>query len=177
MDDDQESFAPVCAWSSVRLFLILAIIMKWQTVSVDWENAFIQAVLEKPMYMSVQRGFRSNLGQDGCVRLLKSLYGSKFAPRNWYTHLRKALLQLGLKESPFDPCLLYRDNLIMVLYVDDAGIAAPTRDIIESFVQELKDLDFALDIEDIRCWNAPLSKQQYQTRSHLRYQPSCSFHC
>ena len=148
MDDDQESFAPVCAWSSVRLFLILAIIMKWQTVSVDWENAFIQAVLEKPMYMSVPRGFRSNLGQDGCVRLLKSLYGSKFAPRNWYTHLRKALLQLGLKESPFDPCLLYRDNLIMVLYVDDAGIAAPTRAIIESFVQELKDLDFALDIED-----------------------------
>lgn len=148
MVDDQESYAPVCSWSSVRFFLVLAMIMGWKTVSVDWANAFIQATLKKPMYMATPRGFRSKLGNNGCLRLLKSLYGSKFAPRNWYTHLRKALLQLGLKESAIDPCLLYRENLIMVLYVDDAGICAPTRDIINAFVQELKDLDFDLDIED-----------------------------
>ena len=36
----------------------------------------------------------------------------------------------------------------MILYVDDAGIAAPKRSLIDDFVQELRDLDFDLDIED-----------------------------
>ena len=149
MDDDEESFAPVCAWSSVRLFLVIAMILGWTTVSVDWANAFIQALLKQPMYMATPRGFKNKFGQAGCVRLHRSLYGSKYAPRNWYMHLRQALLnELNMKESPIDPCLLYRDNLIMVLYVDDAGLAAPDRSIIDAFVQELKDLNFDLDIED-----------------------------
>ena len=148
MDSDEESFAPVCSWTSVRLFLVLAMIMGWKTVSVDWNNAFIQAILDKPIHMSIPRGFKSKYGHNGCVRLRRSLHGSKFAPRNWYMHLRKALLQLGFKESAIDPCLLHKKNILMVLYVDDAGIAAPSRDIIDEFVQQLKDLDFDLDIED-----------------------------
>jgi len=36
----------------------------------------------------------------------------------------------------------------MVLYVDDAGISAPSRKIIEDFVAQLKDLGFDLEIED-----------------------------
>ena len=149
MDDDEESYAPVCAWSSVRLFLVIAMIMGWTTVSVDWCNAFIQAILKQPMYMATPRGFQNRFGNNGCLRLTRSLYGSKYAPRNWYTHLRQALLnQLNMKESPIDPCLLYRDNLIMCLYVDDAGLAAPHRSIIDAFVQELKDLGFDLEIED-----------------------------
>ena len=140
MDDDEESFAPVCGWSSVCLFLVLAMIMGWVTVSVDWNNAFI--------YMSIPRGYTSKLGRNGCLKLVRSLHGSKFAPRNWYMHLRAALLQLGFKESTIDPCLLYKHNLLMVLYIDDAGIAAPSREIIDDFVQQLRDMDFNLDIED-----------------------------
>ena len=36
---------------------------------------------------------------------------------------------------------------MMVLYVDDAGIAAPNQSIIDEFVAELKDLGFDLEIE------------------------------
>ena len=98
MDDDEESYAPVVSWSTVRFFLILSIMMGWVTVSVDWANAFIQAALKEPMYMETPRGFRKKLyGTLGCLRVTKSLYGSKYAPRNWYTHLRSALLQLGMK--------------------------------------------------------------------------------
>ena len=147
MNSDEESFAPVTSWSSVRLFLVLAIILGWITISIDFNNAFIQAVLEKPIYMSIPRGFKSKHGPSGCVKLLRSLYGSKFAPRNWYMHLRQALLKLGFKESPIDPCLLYKKNILMVLYVDDAGIAAPNRAIIDELIQQLRDMDFDLDIE------------------------------
>ena len=37
--------------------------------------------------------------------------------------------------------------MLLILYVDDAGIAAPTKDIIMKFVQELRDIGFDLDIE------------------------------
>ena len=148
MAEDADSYAPVVGWSTVRFFLVISMMMGWSTVSVDWANAFIQAKLKEPMYMETPRGFRNSFGKQGCLRVTRSLYGSKFAPKNWYTHLRSALLSLGLKESPIDKCLFYRPGLLMVLYVDDAGIAAPRRSLIDDFVQELKDLGFDLDIED-----------------------------
>ena len=114
--------------------------MGWVTVSVDWANAFIQAVLKEPMYMETPRGFRNQFySVHGCLSVTKSIYGSKFTPRNWYTHLRSALLQLGLKESP---------NLLLLPYVDDTGIAAPKQSLIDDFVQDLRDLNFDLEIED-----------------------------
>ena len=148
MKVDAESYAPVVSWSTIRFFLCLSMKLGWTTVSVDWANAFIQATLDKPMYMSTPRGFLNKFGSRGCLRVTKSIYGSKFAPRNWYNHLRTALRAMGMEESPYDPCLLYRENLMMVLYVDDAGIAAPTKQIIEDFIIELrKKHGFDLEME------------------------------
>ena len=53
-----------------------------------------------------------------------------------------------MKESPHDQCLLYRPGLLMVLYVDDAGLAAPTMQGINHFVKQRKDMGFDMDIED-----------------------------
>ena len=53
MDQNEDNFAPVCAWSSVRFYLVASMILGWTTVSVDWANAFIQATLEKPIYMAI----------------------------------------------------------------------------------------------------------------------------
>ena len=62
-------------------------------------------------------------------------------------HLRASLLELGMQESPFNKCLLYQKTLMMVQYVDNAGIAAPNQSIIDNFVAELKELGFDLEIE------------------------------
>ena len=97
--------------------------------------------------MSTPRGFCNKYGKNGCLRLRKSLYGSRYAPRNWYLHLRQGLISLGLKECPHDKCLFYRAGLLMVLYVDDAGIAAATEKEVHDFIQELRDIGFDLDIE------------------------------
>ncbi|KAI2513070.1 hypothetical protein MHU86_1362 [Fragilaria crotonensis] len=54
---------------------------------------------------------------------LKSLYGLSVAPRLWYQHLSEALREEGFKACANDPCLLYKDTIMVVLYVDDLGIA------------------------------------------------------
>ena len=147
MVDDSDSYAPVVMWSTIRFFIIFAMTMRWITISVDWVNAFPQAILDKPLFMQTPRGFLNKFGKDGCLKLTRSLYGSKFAPKNWYTYLRKALLKLGLRKCPYDKCLFYGPGLLMVLYVDDAGIAAPKREDVETFVEELRNEGFDLEIE------------------------------
>jgi hypothetical protein len=58
-----------------------------------------------------------------------------------------ALLDMGFTASTQDPCLLYKDNFLVIMYVDDVGAAAPSGDIIDNFVAELKSRGFELTKE------------------------------
>ena len=59
----------------------------------------------------------------------------------------EALLKLGFKQYPHDPCLLFLPGLMMMLFVDDAGLAAPCQEDIEKFSEELQELGFDPEIE------------------------------
>ena len=52
------------------------------------------------------------------------------------------LEELGFKQSAFDPCMFYRHNMLAILYVDDVGLAFPTEDVLDEFLNELQDLGF-----------------------------------
>ena len=89
------------------------------------------------------RGFRSSKGGSTCLRLKKSLYGLRTAPRLWHKHLRVALLkELGFKVSAFDPCLYYRNDVLAILYVDDLGLAFSSEAVLEDMLVTLKSLGF-----------------------------------
>jgi hypothetical protein len=45
------TFAPVVAWSSVRIFLVLSLTLGWYTCSIDFANAFVQATLDDPVWV------------------------------------------------------------------------------------------------------------------------------
>ncbi|KAI2503664.1 hypothetical protein MHU86_10788 [Fragilaria crotonensis] len=107
-ETEQETFAPVVAWST--------------------------APLTDPVWIHLPRGFRSERGSSTCLQLLKSLYGLSVAPRLWYEHLSDALRDEGFKSCANDPCLLYKDTIMVVIYVDDLGIAfSNQRDLDELF--------------------------------------------
>jgi hypothetical protein len=86
-----DTYAPVVAWATVRLFLTISIILDWTTVSIDFANAFVQAPLKQPVWIHLPRGFRSDFGHKTCLRLKRSLYGLSVAPRLWFEHLFEAL--------------------------------------------------------------------------------------
>jgi hypothetical protein len=99
--------------------------------------------------MEIPKGYRSTKGDGYCLRLVKSLYGHKKAPKYWFDYISKGFKKLGLVQSKFDQCLWYRGNdLMIVQYVDDCGISAPTQKIIDDFVKELNNLNFELTKED-----------------------------
>ena len=45
------------------------------------------------------------------------------APQLWFQHLSEALREEGFKACAHDPCLLYKDTIMVILYVDGLGIA------------------------------------------------------
>jgi hypothetical protein len=54
---------------------------------------------------------------------------------------------MGLQQSKQDPCLLYKKDLLIIVYVDDVGVAAPSSDLIDQFVADLKSRGFELTRE------------------------------
>jgi len=58
-------------------------------------------------------------GKDLVLKLPKSLYGLKQAPRTFFEKLKTGLLEHEFEQSDCDPCLLMKNGIIFVVYVDD----------------------------------------------------------
>jgi hypothetical protein len=142
-----DTYAPVVAWSSVRFFLVLSLILDWTTCSIDFSLAFVQAKLEKAVWLHLPRGFKSTRPGKTCLRLNKSIYGLSVAPKLWHEHLFKALKKDGFVVSKYDPCLLFKKDMMLVVYVDDVGIAAKRAEDVDTLIERLTMQGFQLTRE------------------------------
>jgi hypothetical protein len=147
--DYWETYAPVVSWSTVRLLLTLASIHGWKSSQIDFAQAFTQPPIAEDVYMRIPQGFYvadGNLHQHAdprypdhhYIKLEKSLYGIKQAARAWFHYLEPGLIKLGFKASPVDPCLFYRDDCIVALYVDDCLLFSPSQSVINVVVSTLR---------------------------------------
>ena len=145
----ESSYSPVVSFSTVRLFLIITLTLGWKSCSIDFANAFVQAVLQQPVYIHLPRGFTSNApNKKSCLKLKRSLYGSTYAPLLWYEHLFDYLVhQDGFTQSKHDPCLLMKTDIIIIMYVDDAGIAYKDEKTLDELLLRLKKNGFDLTKE------------------------------
>jgi hypothetical protein len=146
----EDNHSPVCASSTVRLFLVLSLILDWYTCSIDFSNAFVQSYLPdgKKIWIHLPRGFGSTNGSGTCLQLIKSLYGIGAAPKLFYETAIRAFTKLGFKQSRYDPCLLFRSDCFLCLYVDDVGIAAAKESTIDELIAQLRKLGFELTKEN-----------------------------
>jgi hypothetical protein len=104
-----ETYSPVVKWSSIRLFLTLAVMKGWQTRQVNFILAYPQADLETELYMEVPAGFEfQGTRKTHCLHLLKNLYGQNQAGQVWNKHLHKGLTKKGFIQSKIDECVYFR---------------------------------------------------------------------
>jgi hypothetical protein len=148
--DYWETYAPVAAWSTIRLLLYLSTVLNLKTRQVDYTSAFPQADLDVPVFMKVPQGWYVDASgrlaqhldpkfQDSShyLKLKKNLYGCKQAARNWFRHLCDVLRANGFVQSATDSCLFLRHNCIIVVYVDDCLFFSPDSSVIDSVIREL----------------------------------------
>ena len=82
------------------------------------------------------------------LRLNKSLYGLKNASLNCHNKLKTALEDRGFVESLSDPCVFIRENMIVLVYVDDCILISKDPSVVEKFIQSLKDGKENFDFTD-----------------------------
>jgi hypothetical protein len=132
-----ETYAPVVHWSTIRLLLSTVLTEGWTTRQVDYTNAFAQAELREEVYVECPRLFGPKSGTDKVLRLLKSLYGLRQAPRTFFEKLKAGLEEREWKQSEIDPCLFLKSGMMCVVYVDDTIFASANGDDLEQEILSL----------------------------------------
>jgi Reverse transcriptase (RNA-dependent DNA polymerase)/GAG-pre-integrase domain len=138
--DYWETYAPVASWSSIRLIMYLAAWNRWQIRQLDFVLAFPQAPVETDLYMEIPSGFDiGDSKKDYALKLVNNLYGQKQAGRVWNTHLTQGLKALGFTQATTDPCIFWRDDVILVIYTDDTIVTGPDAGRLDKAIKDIAD--------------------------------------
>ena len=140
--------APTCAWSTIRMVLVLCLTWGWTTFTCDFSNAFIHAHLEHPLFIHLPRGYRSTLEGRTCLCLKQSLDGTDFAPALWLKTCTKVLTDYGLKQCEHNPCLFVKPGMLVCLFVDDLAIGIRDPSEKGRFIQAMEKAGFKLTSEE-----------------------------
>lgn len=145
--DFTEKFAPTARTESIRILLAICALLNWNTTQVDVYVAFLNGELHETVYVIPPPPVQ--LPKGHVWKLLKSLYGLKQSPRQWYEKLASKLTQMGFRTSFFDPCVFIHkiDQIIISVHVDDIRIYAATNLLVDKFKFELSQI-FAITSED-----------------------------
>jgi hypothetical protein len=140
--DYWETYAPVVTWASVRLLLIVAKIHGLESKSIDFVLAFPQAELDVNVYMELPAGVNPvNVSDENrrryVLKLNKSLYGLKQAGYNWFKKLREGLIARDFIQSQVDKCVFFRNDCIVLTYVDDCIILGKTMANVDAVIASL----------------------------------------
>ncbi|PLW30300.1 hypothetical protein PCANC_25459 [Puccinia coronata f. sp. avenae] len=106
--DYDKVFSPTLRLETLRLILSLLGSQNWKGLQVDFKTAFLNGHLDKPVFMEQPPGFEDSQHLDWVCKVSRLLYGLKQSPRQWNIKLHKALLDLGLTNSAYDPTLYFK---------------------------------------------------------------------
>ena len=96
--DYNETFSAAAKMLTIQTILANAATQDWEIEHVDVKSAYLNAPLNKEIYMRPSRGVLKP-GQEGKVlRLLKGLHGLKQAGHGWYMQMLKVFInEMGFK--------------------------------------------------------------------------------
>lgn len=158
--DYTETYSPVAAYPSIRMFLALVAHFDLELHQMDVKSAYLHGKLQETIYMEQPEGYAQPGKEHLVLKLNKSLYGLKQAGRTWNEEIDRALCNHGFQSLDADRCLYIRrvaSSLIIIsLYVDDLLLASDSltelslfkRQLAAKFeMQDLGEASFVLGIE------------------------------
>ena len=120
--------------------MISSLIHGWASHQLDFVVAYPQAPAEKPLYMRLPQGNHcKGITKDTHVlKLIRNIYGQKKAGRVWNKYLDEGMKEVGFTPSDYDPCLYYKKNVVMLIYIDDCLVFSPDPKLIDKTMSDLK---------------------------------------
>jgi hypothetical protein len=145
-EDWGDTYAATLAARVFRFLMALAAAFGLKAYQYDVLNAFLNAPLDKPVYVQTPEPYVRELGE--LLELKKALYGLKDAPLLWYKHLKETLIKLGLRPVKDVPCLFTNERMIVFFYVDDIVVLVHP-DHLDDHHQFEKRLEAAYDLRKL----------------------------
>jgi len=145
-EDYASCFSPVVKHSSVRILLAIAAKYRYHVSFIDVTNAYCWGTLHEETFCKQPPGFQqlSPTGETLVCKLHKSLYGLPQSGRCWNQRLTQILIQIGLQQSDYDPCVFYKRTLAsffaMSAYVDDNMVVSSDSAQTTYFLHKIKQL-------------------------------------
>lgn len=133
-EDYFETYAPTGKFPSLLTLLILAIDLKLPVRQFDVKSAFLFAPLEEEIFIKTPEG---STRKAPFLKLVKSLYGLKQSPKNWYETLTKWFTEVDYMPSVSDACLfIHKDkDSFIFFHVDDLIVVGQTERFKNLFLQ------------------------------------------
>ena len=98
-----DTYAATLAARIFRFLMAITAAFGLRAFQYNVRNAFLNAPLDRLLYVRAPEGFKDELGQ--ILELKYALYGLRDAPALWYKHLTAVLEHLGLRKVASVPCL------------------------------------------------------------------------
>ena len=176
--DYHDTFAPVMKYKSMRIMLFIANRLGYELEQLDVVTAFLNGKLKEVVYMYQPQGYGKGDTRNKICKLVKSLYGTKQAPREWNNELNDFLTKIiKMKRCISDPCLYLLKTktqrlIIIGVFVDDMLVTyhlqdkAEWKEIKEKYKQtfKIKELGtvewlLGMKIERKQIYNSKRNKQ------------------
>lgn len=134
-----ETFSPVVNFGVIRFFFALLVsYLKWSHLQCDVKGAYLYAPLKERVYMSQPSGFVVKGKEHLVCKLEKALYGLHQSGRMWYFEVDKVLTGIGFYKFNRCNCVYtYKNEVVLLLYVDDIVIFGLNRKVIDQAVTDL----------------------------------------
>jgi hypothetical protein len=140
-----DTYSPTTTTITFNIIITICYINGWFIIGIDISNAFLEGDIDVPNYMYLPKDLVLFLTGDNKkkirVKLNKSLYGIKQAPKIFNEKLNNQLLSVGFKRLSADVCLYIKtidnDNYYLIVHIDDIIITGRDNMIIEQLFDEI----------------------------------------
>jgi len=122
-----DTYSPTTATITFNILIIITKINNWKLIGMDIGNAFLEGDIDTDLYMYLPHDLTEFLTGDKNkkirIKLRKSLYGIKQAPKIFNEKLNNQLESIGFKRLGSDACLYTKfiemDIYYLIVHIDD----------------------------------------------------------
>ena len=106
------------------------------TKSIYFVQAYPRVDIKVTIYLHTPQGVDfGNKHKDIVLKLKNNLYGLKDAGLTWWEIISKGFLDLGFEQTDTEPCVFKKENVIILIYVDDCIILSRTKEGLEKTLE------------------------------------------
>ena len=117
--DFHEIFSPVLKLVSIKILLALVALYDLELEYLDVKKTFLHGDLDEEIFMEQPEGFVQSHNKRFVCKIIKSLYGLRQSPRQWYKRFDSFMESQNFTRSEYDHCVYFKklENDMFIILV------------------------------------------------------------